>query len=112
MQKVRDFIASGYLERRVTNPPDLAESSQHVGLARYYFSRLFTQLKGISHDDYMRILRIEQAKRWLVEGKSIKDVASDLGFLGSDHNDLSHFYEVFKKHSSGVTLGAYRDTQR
>jgi AraC-like DNA-binding protein len=106
LERVREFVESGVLRGELAAPPDLEDSARRVGLSRYHFSRLFKQLTGVSHDDYVRRLRIEQAKVWLREGKSIRDTARDLGF---DAVNLRHFYAVFKAHAGGRTPGGFRD---
>jgi AraC-like DNA-binding protein len=108
-EKVREFIASKFLDNCATNPPDLATSAKMVGVSLRYFARLFTEQNGgLSHDDHVMCVRMEQAKVWLRDGKPIKEIARDLCF---DDINLSHFYTVFQKHT-GMTPGEYRDARR
>lgn len=68
-----------------------------------YFSRLFRQETGRTLSSYINGLRLEEAKRCLVEGdESVVSIAYSLGY-----EDCGYFIRTFKK-STGETPAAYR----
>lgn len=68
--------------------PDLADQ---VGYSPFHFSRLFTARVGIGPGQYLTAVRIDQAKRLLLEGSApVIDVATAVGF-----DSLSSFTRRF-----------------
>lgn len=70
----------------------LDDFSQEVGLSRYHLVRSFKQAYGQSPHAFQLDQRIKKAKLLLQSGRSLIDIASDLGFA-----DQSHFQRHFKK---------------
>lgn len=68
---------------------DLCELS---GLSKYYLLHSFTKEMGISPYNYLKAIRIEQAKKLLEKQISITEVAHLTGF-----SDQSHFSKFFKQ---------------
>ena len=68
-----------------------------------HFSRMFREVMGTSAIDYVKRLRIEEAKRRLIRsGCSVADVASEVGF-----ENIPYFHRVFKE-VEGISPRAYR----
>ena len=65
--------------------------------------RSFSKFHGISPVSYRTALRVERAKKMVVTGMSLADVASELGFY-----DQSHFHRAFRK-IVGVTPGYFAE---
>lgn len=92
------FMSSSYNQHWSIH--DLALLS-HLSDSR--FAHLFTQLIGCSPMEYRNHLRIEQAKKYLMDTKwSIDVIAEQVGF-----STLSAFYTVFKR-KTGITPAQYR----
>lgn len=67
--------------------------SEHVNLNSSYFSALFKKNMGVGFSDYVLTLRIQEAKRLLVEtNKGIAEIALEIGY-----HDPKHFTKIFKK---------------
>ena len=82
---VRDHIADDRL--------NLEAVSNHVGLSRVYFCKLFHQLEGISFSAYLKTIRIEKAKQLLITTNlKIFEVSSAVGF-----SHAKYFGQVFKQ---------------
>ena len=78
--------------------PDIA---REVGLSTTHFRRQFREYTGRSPIEYIRDLRMAEAKRLLREGTPIKQVASDVGY-----EDPFYFMRVFSS-STGTPPGSY-----
>ena len=95
---VLDFINENFCE-------DISSFtlSQKFGYDETYFCRRFKKVTGLTPMVYIRILRLEKAKKLLKKGKfSLSEVASSCAFL-----DVGYFIRCFKKHY-GITPGEYK----
>lgn len=76
--------------------------SRRFGYDETYFCRRFKAVTGLSPMIYIRILRLEKAKKLIKGGNiTLSDVAVSCGF-----SDPGYFSRCFKKHF-GVTPGEY-----
>jgi YesN/AraC family two-component response regulator len=82
-----------------------SEVASAVGLSPQYFSNLFKLEMHITFSDYVTKVRIEEAKRKLLEtSTSVGDIAFECGF-----EDQSYFTKVFTK-VVGIVPSRYRMT--
>ena len=71
----------------------LDDAAAATGLSRRRFTELFRRVTGRTWHDHVQHLRLEHAKRLLVQtDKHVIAVAFECGF-----DDLSHFHRVFKQ---------------
>ena len=96
-QRVRDVLHASYAED--VHPADLAAL---VGRSRFAVYRAFRDTYGLAPSDYQRQLRLRAARALLMEGRTISDAATQVGFA-----DQSHLNRWFRR-SFGITPGAYR----
>lgn len=94
-------LALEYLHAHYTNAISLEALAAVAGLSRFHFCRVFRKEVGVSSSAYQMQLRVAQAKKLLVQGCSLAQVATATGFY-----DQSHFGWHFKR-QVGVTPGAY-----
>ena len=89
-QRIEHYLRKNYAEH-ITNQT----LGSVFGYVPSYVSMLFRREYGISPSEYLTDIRIEQAKRMLLENPNalIRDVALDVGFK-SQH----HFSRTFKNH--------------
>ncbi|MBR8661055.1 AraC family transcriptional regulator of adaptative response / methylphosphotriester-DNA alkyltransferase methyltransferase [Brevibacillus aydinogluensis] len=81
------------LENEYDKPWTLQTLSKRIGMSSYHLQRLFKKQTGISPKQYLYHIRIEQAKRLLLQGeKNNTEICFLVGF-----NDTAHFYHVFRK---------------
>ena len=67
--------------------------SANAGFSRFYFSRQFKQLTGMTVTEYIQFLRCRHARELLAEGNcNVSKAAIECGF-----SDISYFTKVFKK---------------
>lgn len=96
VQQVRDYIEAFYAQNI-----SLSELAALVEMKPLRLLRTFRKEIGLPPHAYLLQVRIEQAKRMLLKGTPITDVALDTGFA-----DQSHFTRHFKR-SVGITPGQY-----
>lgn len=98
LKKVLKYIRSTYEE-----PITLDDMSAAAGLSPKYFCAYFKKMTGKTPIDYLKIYRIEQASKMLVNtDDSITSIAFSSGF-----NDLSYFIKTFKS-IKGISPNMFR----
>ena len=99
-------LAKGYIRDNYNNKElDLKMASEYVGLSSVYFCKLFYQEAQVHFSDYLNIVRIEQAKKFLKESIfKVYEIAYNVGY-----NDPKHFNVTFKK-LTGKTPNEYRNS--
>lgn len=93
--------ACSFLQQHYNKCITLDELSTIAGFSKYHFLRSFTKQTGITPDNYLKTLRINQAQKLLNKGLTLTNVALQTGFV-----DHSHFSNVFKKFI-GITPKQY-----
>ncbi len=68
----------------------LATLATEVGMSPFQFARIFRQLLGVPPHRYLLNVRLEHARRLLLDGVSVTDACYDCGF-----SNLSHFIRTF-----------------
>lgn len=85
--------AISYIETHLYQELSLTVVCEAMGLSPSYFSRLFKQETGMGFLKYVRMKKLEQARRMLKNpGYKASRVAEMLGY----HN-YSYFYQIFKE---------------
>ncbi len=80
-----------YIEVHFGENITLADAAKSVYLSPSYLSTLFKKAMGMSFNEYLRTVRIEEARRLLAKGRhSVTDVAYAVGF-----DSQSYFSKVF-----------------
>lgn len=69
----------------------LDELAQQLDLSKFQFLRQFKQSMGMTPHAYLKRVRLEYAKKALMKGDNLSDVAYQVGFF-----DQSHFNKAFK----------------
>lgn len=92
-----------YVQLNYQRDLDVSMLAEHVGLSRNYVSHIFSLTCGKSIMQYLNEVRIEQAKKLLVQSElSLQDIASNVGY-----NNYTYFAKIFRQ-MMGVTPSAYR----
>ncbi len=66
--------------------------ANNVGLSKFQFLRKFKQSIGMTPHAYLKRVRLEYAKKALIKGGSVADIAHQVGFF-----DQSHLNKAFKQ---------------
>ena len=101
VRRVKDYIRAVYMqELRVE---DIANS---MNLNRRYLSRFFKEKTGMTVQDYLIRVRMEEAKRLLMQGRSVNEAAVLCGY-----QDPFLFSKMFKRRF-GISPGAWKTAQK
>jgi AraC-like DNA-binding protein len=96
-----------FLVRHHTQSISLADLARHCGMSEGHCSRTFGRLFGRSISRSLTEIRIERARRLLIETDStIAEIAAAVGF-----RDAAYFSRVFHR-SVGVSARDFRATHR
>ena len=99
--------AKVYIAEHFSGEISLEETAKELGISSYYLSKLFKESENVNYIDYVNNLRIEYAKKQLMETeKSIKEICMESGY-----GDPNYFSRIFKKWT-GVTPTEYREEGR
>ncbi|WP_342665387.1 AraC family transcriptional regulator [Psychromonas aquimarina] len=82
----------------------LQELAEPLGLSKFQFLRQFKQSMGMTPHAYLKRIRLEYAKKALIKGSDIADVAYQVGFF-----DQSHLNKAFK-HAYLVTPNNFQQS--
>lgn len=101
-QEVADIIK--YINNNYNKNISLSHLSYHFNLNEQYISRIFRQFTGVTFISYLNAVRINQAKRLLLEtNMKIQDVSKRVGYSNN-----VHLWRVFKK-ITGYSPNTYRE---
>lgn len=107
LQKNRNRLDLGevklYIEQHYQDDISLETIASHFFVSKEHLSRSFKSISGENMSDFIVRLRMEKARKLIVEeGLPIKHAAQLSGY-----EDLAYFYRVFKKHY-GMPPGSLR----
>lgn len=92
----------GRLETSFREPLAVTALAETAGVHPTHLARSFRRHYGMTVGEMIRERRIDLARKWLGERRSLSEIACELGFA-----DQSHFTRVFRK-ATGTTPAAYR----
>ncbi len=97
--------AKNYIDKCYSNKDmSLDDVSREVDISPYYFSKLFKEETGVNFIEYLTDVRIEKAKKLIVDGRlSMKEICIEVGY-----SDPNYFSRTFKK-NVGVTPTEYKE---
>lgn len=91
-----------YIDHNLSRDLSLSSIAKALSFETSYVSRVFSNATQLSLHKYVIKKRLTTAKKYLLEGKSVKETIQLVGF-----NDESHFVQVFKK-EFGITPKRYQ----
>lgn len=93
----RDYIRStvDFIKRSYMYKLSLKDIADHVGMNPDYLSRMFRRKTGSTLQAHIMDVRMNEAKRYMVQGYSVKEAASLCGF-----GDPATFTRLFKKYQN------------
>lgn len=101
VQQVRHYIDECFAEGITLN-----QLAQQVGLSPYYLLRVFHTEVGMPPYAYLESVRIRHAQRLIETGKTLAEVAVEVGFSSQSHM-TRHFKKII-----GATPGQYAQQVR
>ena len=100
-------LACEYIDKNYQEDINLNKISNYVSLSKNYFCNIFKKETGMTIWDYLIRIRMEEAKKMLLETEQKTYEISEL--VGYD--DPSYFGRLFKKYT-GFTPIEFRDSSR
>lgn len=100
IQEIMDFIDVNY------NDPNLNVSilADKLNMNLSYIGRTFKNYTGYGIIDMIHIRRVEECKKRLILGESVREVAESIGYL-----DSKSLIRIFKKYE-GITPGQFKNS--
>ena len=90
--------ALDYIRANITTPIHVGNLCSLVNMSRSHFAKVFTETFGVSAQDYIRQLRIEQVKVMLRnQADPIANIADDFGYSSASH--LTHEFKIHTGYS-------------
>ena len=99
VRQVKDYIQSSYM--REISVEQIAES---LSLDRRYLSRLFKEKTGQTVQSYLISVRMEEARRFLAEGRGVAETATLCGYA-----DAFNFSKMFKR-TYGISPAKWKNS--
>lgn len=97
--------ACDYIEKNISMDIGLEQVAEYLNLSTFYLSKLFKDEKGCNFITYVTDLRLEKAKKLLVDSSLIiKEIAQNVGY-----NDQNYFSKAFKQ-KYGLSPSEFRDS--
>lgn len=103
-ENLRRIIA--YIDAHVGDPITLDDLVRQTDCSRYYFAHTFRTVMGFTPMRFVKLRRVEAAKRLMQGDSSLAVIAVDCGFASQ-----SHFTTTFRN-ITGMTPSAWRSTYR
>lgn len=88
VRQVENYIRASYM-----HPIRVEHIARQLNLDRRYLSRLFKEKTGMSMQQYLLNVRMDEANTYLRQGYSVKECAHMVGY-----EDVSNFSKLYKKH--------------
>lgn len=85
--------AKAYLRMNYMRPVTMQELAEHCGLVRNYLSRVFRSCEGMTPQQYLEDVRMQQAVSLLQQGETCAKTAELVGY-----RDASVFSRAFSRH--------------
>ena len=82
--------ACQFMKEHLGEPISRNMVAEYVYLSHSHFGHLFRQVKGMGYNAYLTQIRIDQAKKLLLNNMSVGDVAVAVGY-----RDAKYFSEIF-----------------
>ncbi len=98
VSQVADYLAAHYAENN-----SLDEIANRFYINKYYLSRIFRQVTGVTMREYLHIQRIQRAMEFL---KNTLDPITEIAHAAGFEN-VSYFEKIFRRYS-GMTPREYR----
>jgi len=94
--------AVDFMETNLSEPLTLADVANASGLSPSHFARRFKSATGAPPHQYLMQMRVERAKRMLLQHEPIAEIALACGFTHQEH-----LTRIFRR-MTGVTPATYR----
>lgn len=94
-----------FIDKHFAEPIDLDNISDQAHFSKFHFIRLFKSIYGRTPNNYLTLVRVENAKRLLSQGHSIAETSLCIGF-----DSTTSFSGLFKR-ITGQSPSVYKKAQ-
>lgn len=102
---LRAVRAKLYIDENFASNIDLSKIADEACFSKFHFVRLFRSIYGRTPHQYLTHVRIEKAKEYLDEGRTVADACFRVGF-----DSISSFTGLFKRRT-GMTPRQFQVTR-
>ena len=99
--------AKRYAREHLHEAVGMSDIARKLKLSYTYFSKLFKDQTGVTFTEYLQDLRIREAKRLLIRGMNVSEVASQVGYTS-----VYNFSRAFAKNCGIAPAKWRRETAR
>ena len=85
--------AIAFLKQEIYQPLSVRDLAEAVSMSESSFAHMFKATTGVSPLQFLKQLRMEQARRLLLGGSNVSEAADSVGYAS-----LSHFISEFKRY--------------
>ncbi len=85
--------AISFMKQEMQRPPSVRDLARVVNMSESGFAHMFKATTGVSPLQFLKQLRMEQARRLLLGGSNVSEVADKVGYTSQ-----SHFIAEFKRY--------------
>ncbi len=90
----RTYEIAEYMSENIDAISSLDELAKRFDISKFYMCRVFKEVTGYTILEYLTILKIQQARRYLADSDmNISQIAKKVGY-----NSLTHFEKEFKRY--------------
>ena len=82
-----------FMKQELHQPLSVRDLAEAVSMSESGFAHLFKATTGVSPLQFLKLLRMEQARRLLLGGSNVSETADNIGY-----SSLSHFISEFKRY--------------
>jgi AraC-like DNA-binding protein len=93
--------AIAFMRQEMHQPLTVRELAEAVSMSESGFARMFKAATGVSPLQFLKQMRLEHARKFLLSGSNVSKATDSIGYAS-----LSHFISEFKRHF-GETPKAY-----
>jgi AraC-like DNA-binding protein len=85
--------AIAFMKQEMHHPLSVRDLAEAVSMSESRFAHMFKAATGVSPVQFLKRLRMEQARRLLLDGSNVSEAADSVGY-----SSLSHFISEFKRY--------------
>ncbi len=90
----RTYGIAEYMSENIGSISSLDELAERFDISKFYMCRVFKEVTGYTILEYLTVLRIQLARRYLADSDmNISQIAENVGY-----NSLTHFEKEFKRY--------------
>lgn len=95
------------MKTQIARPLTVAELAESACMSQSAFAHLFKEATGVSPYQFLKQLRLEHARKLLLDGRNVSSAASEVGY-----SSLSHFIDEFRRYFGETPRNYYEQLRK